>query len=309
MSAENPVQPPQGNRSKGQWLLLLCAVIWGSGFVAQRLGMRALGPFSYMLGRYILGGLCLLPLVLSQARKAARKGAPWPLKPVLLAALVCGLILFIASSLQQHGLKTTPAGRAGFLTTMYLVLVPVFGLFLGKRPRPIVWLAIAIAVVAVYLLSVTEGFTLAAGDLTVLWGAFFWAWHILAIDHFNTHVEGIAIACGQFLVCGVLAGVAALLFETPSIAQYQQGFWAVLYSGIFVVAIAFTLQVLGQRGVNPSIAALILSTEAVWAVVFGGLILHERLSPREVLGSLLMAVAVILVQLPDKKTALGREIT
>ncbi len=289
------------HKLEGRGLLLLCAMIWGSGFVAQRLGMRAMGSFSYMWGRYLLGGLILLPGALRSLKTAGGKAESARLKAILPAALSCGLLLFTASSMQQAGLQTTTASRAGFLTSMYLIFVPLIGLVLGRRPRPEVWLAVLMAVAGVYLLSVREKLALGAGDLILLMSAFFWAVHIIVIDYFNQRTESIWVACGQSLVCGILAGTAAMIFEKPCIAQFQQGFWAVAYSGVFVVAIAYTFQILGQKKVSPNLTAIIFSTEAVWALVFGAIFLHERLSPQELIGCALILGATIIVQIPWKK--------
>lgn len=277
--------------------MLLTAMIWGSGFVAQRLGMQHVGPFTFGAARFILGGLALIPvLYLTRALplKAEQKVAKTKWLP---ATLACGAALFTASSFQQFGLTTTSAGKAGFITALYIVIVPVLGLFFKKKVRLIVWLAVALATVGLYLLTMKGSFAIETGDASVLAGAFFWAVHILLIDHFSTDVPGLLIAAGQFLVAGLLALIVTLIFEEPSLTTLWAGKGSILYSGLIVVALAFTLQVLGQKGVQPSIAALILSLESVFAVLAGVIFLSEKLSAREWLGCALMMAAVIITQL------------
>jgi drug/metabolite transporter (DMT)-like permease len=282
-------------RSEG--LLLLTAFIWGTGFVAQRQGMLFVGPFTFIAARFLLGGLALIPVLYLTKTM--------PLKPLqntnktkwLPAAFFCGAALFIAASLQQIGLTTTSAGKAGFITALYIVIVPILGVFLKKKVRLIVWIAVLIATLGLYLVTITSGVAISKGDLAVLAGAFVWAAHILLIDHFSNSVPGLLIACGQFLVTGVLGLIAALVVEDISFTAILAGGGTILYAGLIVVSLAYTLQVLGQKNVNPSIAALILSLESVFAVVSGAWILNERLTPREWLGCALMLSAVIMTQL------------
>jgi drug/metabolite transporter (DMT)-like permease len=290
--------PPKPRRAvRGEWLMLLTALIWGTGFVAQRQGMSFVGPFTFIAARFLLGGLALTP-VLYLTKTLPLKPIQHSTKPKWLpAALACGAALFIAASFQQIGLTTTSAGKAGFITALYIVIVPILGLPIGKKVRLIVWLAVVIATFGLYLLTIKSGVTISKGDLTVLVGAFVWAVHILLIDHFSSNVPGLLIACGQFLVTGVLGLIAALLFEDIALSALLLGGGTILYAGIIVVSIAYTLQVLGQKGVNPSIAALILSLESVFAVLAGTVFLNERLTPREWLGCALMLAAVIITQL------------
>lgn len=287
--------------------MLLTAVIWGTGFVAQRQGMWFVGPFTFITARFLLGGLALIP-VLYISKTLPLKPAQNSTKPKWLpAALACGTALFTAASFQQFGLITTTAGKAGFITALYIVIVPILGLLLKNKVRLMVWLAIVLATLGLYLLTITSsGVAISRGDLTVLVGAFVWAVHILLIDHFSKSVPGLLIACGQFLVAGLLGLIATLLFEDTALSALLAGAGTILYSGLIVVALAFTLQVLGQKGVNPSIAALILSLESVFAVLAGAIFLNERLTPREWLGCALMLAAVVMTQLgsPENKDQL-----
>ena len=285
---------------RGEWLMLLTALIWGTGFVAQRQGMAFVGPFTFIAARFLLGGLALVPVLyltrtlpLEPSQVAAK--ANW--LPATLASLACGAALFTAASLQQFGLVTTSAGKGGFITALYIVIVPILGLLFKKKVRLVVWLAVVMATVGLYLLTITSGAAISQGDLTVLAGAFVWAVHILLIDHFSERVPGLLIACGQFLVTGVLGLIAALLFEEVVFADLIAGGGTILYAGLVVVSLAYTLQVLGQKGVNPSIAALILSLESVFAVLAGAILLAERLTAREWLGGALMLAAVVMTQL------------
>lgn len=287
-------------RPHNVWLLLLTAFIWGTGFVAQRQGMSHVGPFTFIAARFLLGGLALVPVLFitkTVPLKPAKDGQkpPWEV-----AALTCGAALFLATSLQQHGLLTTTAGKGGFITALYVVIVPLLGLFFRKKVRLLVWLAVVLAIFGLYLLTIKDGLSIQKGDLIMLGGACIWAVHILLVEHFSKNVPGLFIACGQFLVTSFIGLIATLLFETVTPQAIQSASGNILYSGLIVVAGAFTLQVLGQKGVNPTVAALILSLESVFAALSGAIFLHERLSPRELLGCALMLAAVIISQLPNK---------
>lgn len=288
-------------RPHNVWLLLLTALIWGTGFVAQRQGMTHVGPFTFIAARFLLGGLALVPVLFitkTVPLKPVKDGQKLPWQA---AVLTCGAALFLATSLQQHGLLTTTAGKGGFITALYVVIVPFLGLFLRKKVRPLVWLAVVLAILGLYLLTIKDGLRIQKGDLIMLGGAFVWAIHILLVEHFSKSVLGVFIASGQFLVAGFIGLIATLLFETVTPQAVQGASGNILYSGLIVVAGASTLQVLGQKGVNPSVAALTLSLESVFAVLSGAVFLHERLSPRELLGCALMLAAVTLSQLPSKK--------
>lgn len=282
--------------------LFMGAIIWGFGFIAQRLGNQHIGPFTFNGIRFLLGALTVSPLLFFVRRQEKRDGINVEAldrqtqKGWLMASLVCGLALFAGSSFQQIGLINTEAGKAGFITALYIILVPLIGLFLGKRVGWQVWIALAIAVGGLYLLMVKGGFSVATSDLIILIGAFLWALHILSVDHFTQRVNGIRLAFGQFLVCGLIALTVAIIREPIAWPAIKEALYPLLFSGIVVAGIAFTFQVLGQRGTNPTIAALVMSLEAVFAVLGGILILNERMSPQEWLGSGLMLVALVLAQ-------------
>lgn len=292
-------------RVPGELLLILTSIIWGTGFVMQRRGMDFVGPFTFMAVRLLLGSLTLLPFVLltRSRRRGSEVSTEVPLKTKLRAVVVCGVVLFLAGSFQQVGIINTTAGKAAFITALYIVLVPVLGLIWGKRTQALVWLGVILAIIGLYLLSFKTGFNIGLGDSIVLAGAFFWALHILAIDHFNQNVDGLIISFGQFLVAGLVALIVALLREKIDLQALWTARWIILYAGAVVVGVAYTLQVLGQKGVNPSLAAIILSMESVFGLLSGMLFLGESMTMRELAGCALMLVAVIVAQWPGNKKA------
>ena len=279
-------------------MLIVAALIWGTAFVAQRKGMEYSGPLAFNGVRTLIGSLVLLPVALIfRPAKAAN------LRKTLLAGLLCGLCLFMATNLQQIGLTSTEAGKAGFITTFYIILVPVLGLFLRKKTGAVTWLAVAVALVGLFFLCVKPGeVRIAPGDLLVLGCAFFFAVQILVIDFFVQEVDGVLLSCVQFVVDGVLSLIAAFLFEKPDFPALFRGWIPLLYTGILSCGVAYTLQILGQKNLHPTVASLLMSLESAFAVLGGWLILHERLTRRELLGCALMLAAVLLVQLaPAKK--------
>lgn len=274
-------------------MLIVTALIWGTAFVAQRKGMEYAGPLAFNGVRTLIGSLVLLPVALIfRPAKAAN------LRKTLLAGLLCGLCLFMATNLQQIGLTSTEAGKAGFITTFYIILVPVLGLFLRKKTGAVTWLAVAVALVGLFFLCVKPGeVRIAPGDLLVLGCAFFFAVQILVIDFFVQEVDGVLLSCVQFAVDGVLSLAAAFLFEKPDFPALFRGWIPLLYTGILSCGVAYTLQILGQKNLHPTVASLLMSLESAFAVLGGWLILHERLTRRELLGCALMLAAVLLVQL------------
>lgn len=274
-------------------MLIVAALIWGTAFVAQRKGMEYAGPLAFNGVRTLIGSLVLLPVALIfRPAKAAN------LRKTLLAGLLCGLCLFMATNLQQIGLTSTEAGKAGFITTFYIILVPVLGLFLRKKTGAVTWLAVAVALGGLFFLCVKPGeVRIAPGDLLVLGCAFFFAVQILVIDFFVQEVDGVLLSCVQFAVDGVLSLIAAFLFEKPDFPALFRGWIPLLYTGILSCGVAYTLQILGQKNLHPTVASLLMSLESAFAVLGGWLILHERLTRRELLGCALMLAAVLLVQL------------
>lgn len=285
---------------KSNLFLLLTAAIWGLAFVAQRIGAQYLGTFAFNGIRFALGSLSLVPLLLCSAKKPGAEETS-DLPPVLKAGITAGTVLFIASSLQQIGLAETSAGKAAFITGLYMVIVPMLGIFL-KQPIPIfTWIGVALATVGLYLLSVTEGFTVVKADLLELIGAFFWALHILLIDHFIKKTNLLQLSFFQFLTCSFLSMAAAFCTEKITLLSIRQAFIPILYGGILSVGVAYTLQAVGQKYAKPAHAAIILSLEAVFASLGGWLILDENLGYRGTIGCLLMLTGMLLSQLKKIK--------
>ena len=279
-------------------MLVLAAFIWGTAFVAQRVGMEYAGPLAFTGVRTLIGSAVLLPVAL-----LFRPAAPVNGRKTLLAGVLCGLCLFMATNLQQIGLTTTEAGKAGFITTFYIILVPVLGLFLRRKTGAVTWIAVAVALCGLYCLCMKPGrMGVAPGDLLVLSCAFFFAVQILVIDRFVQEVDGIKLSSIQFAVDGVLSLIAALIFEKPDFRAAFQGWGPLLYCGVLSCGVAYTFQILGQKELHPTVASLLMSLESAFAVLGGWLILKEKLSSRELLGCGLMLAAVLLVQLaPAKK--------
>ena len=293
---------------KNPAMLLLAAFIWGSAFVAQSVGMDYVGPLTFNCVRSIIGGVVLIPCVflldrLKSPEERARAAAESDRKTLLAGGVSCGVVLCAATSMQQFGMQYTSVGKAGFITALYIVIVPVLGLFFGKRCGFKIWLGVFIALVGFYLLCMTGGFALERGDLYLLCCSLLFSFHILVIDHFSPLVDGVKMSCIQFLVSGVLSGAAMLLFETPSIAGIVAGAGPILYAGVLSSGVAYTLQIIGQKNYNPTVATLLLSLESVFSALTGWLVLHQKLSPREMTGCVLIFVAVILAQLPEKAKA------
>ena len=290
----------EGDRKKalrGSLLLLLGSVIWGAAFAAQRAGMEHIGAFSFSGIRMLLGWAVLLPVAWFSEKKAgAARVDPRRQRK---AGLVCGLFLFIATSLQQQGLVYTSAGKAGFITALYVVLVPVAGLILFHRnPGRAVWAGVALAVTALFLLCTPAGgFQVEPGDLLLIGCAVCFTGQILAVDHYAPLVNGAALARDEFLVTGVLSIAVALLTEPIRWSGIREALIPILYAGIMSSGVAYTLQIIGQRDVNPTLASLIMCMESVFAVLTGAVLLGERLSPRELCGCGLMFAAVLLAQL------------
>jgi drug/metabolite transporter (DMT)-like permease len=272
-------------------LLLIAAAIWGFAFVAQRAGMAHIGPFAFNGVRFLLGSLALFPLLLIRRRAApAPGGLPWI--PLLLA----GAILFASASLQQIGLVQTTAGKAGFITGLYVVMVPLLGLVRGHRIGRLVWIGAIAAAGGTYLLSVTGRMTIAPGDGLVLLGAVGWAIHVHLVGWLVHRVDAIRIAVTQFAICGALSLGVGLFFEATTIDGLLAAAVPIAYAGFLSVGVAYTLQIVGQRHIDPSRAGIILSLEAVFAVLGGRLLLGEMLSGRALMGCCLMLLGMLLAQ-------------
>lgn len=291
------------NHPKNTVMLFLTAIIWGFAFVAQSAGMEHIGPFAFNFFRTLLGGVVLLPVVLATGGGARGHGkkAKKEYKMLLLGGICCGLLLCIATNVQQIGIMSTSVGKAGFLTASYIIFVPVIGIFFRRRCGWNVWVSVVLALAGMYLLCIKESFAIAKGDVYILICAFVFAIHILAVDYFSPKVDGVSLSCVQFLVCSACSGILMLAFEEVSIAGLQGALGSLLYAGVMSCGVAYTLQILGQKNYNPSIAALILSLESTFSVLGGFLFLGEELSTRELFGCVLMFAAIVLTQLPIGK--------
>lgn len=291
---------------KNGGMLLLTAFIWGTAFVAQSVGMDHLGPFSFNGIRCLIGAVALLPCIwfLNRMNKDPETDCSEKEKSgkdLITGGVACGVLLFTASSLQQAGIQYTTAGKAGFITAFYIVIVPVLGIFLHKKIQWKVWMAVLLALVGLYFLCITESFFVGKGDVLVFLCALVFSVHILVIDHFSPKVDGVKMSCIQFFVSGILSLPFMFVLETPRLVAVAAAWMPLLYAGVLSCGVAYTLQILGQKNVNPAVASLILSLESCFSVLAGWIILGERLSFRESLGCILMFLAIILAQLPDKK--------
>jgi drug/metabolite transporter (DMT)-like permease len=288
------VNPRNSGALGADLILLSTAVIWGLAFVAQRLGMEHLGPFAFNAVRFALGSAALLPFIFLTRK---RKNGELPNRNLVPGSLVVGTILFFGSSFQQTGLVYTTAGKGGFITGLYVILVPIFGFFMKKTVGIGTWLGAIAATYGLYLLSVSGSFVISGGDLLVLTSAIFWACHVLAISWLSPTADAIKLACGQFAVCAMLSMVVAVIFEETTFVQIRGGMLPLLYSGLCSSAIAYTLQIVGQRKAPAAHAAIIMSLEGVFAAVGGWLLLSETLTPRAIAGCLLMLLGMLLSQL------------
>ena len=287
--------------------LLLTAFIWGVAFVAQSVGMDYIGPFTFNCVRSIIGGLVLIPLifVLRKTNKTQRneKEAKAYKKNTILGGICCGVALCVASSFQQFGIMYTTVGKAGFITALYIIIVPILGIFIGKRVAPIVWVSSIVAVFGFYLLSISGQVSISKGDILVLICAVLFSVHILIIDYFSPKGDGVTISCIQFLTCGILCGICMFLFEEPQIADILAAYLPILYAGVMSCGVAYTLQIVGQKNMDPTVASLILSLESVFSVLAGWVILGQGLTTKELIGCGLVFAAVLLAQMPEKKNA------
>lgn len=290
-----------GMKFRNSMILLLTAIIWGVAFVAQSVGMDYVGPFTFTCIRSLIGGTVLLPFVALRRRgKPAMTGTEK--KQLWLGGLFCGLFLAAASCFQQFGLQFTTVGKAGFITAFYIILVPVLGIFFKRKCGVFVWIGVILALIGLYLLCMTEGFFVQTGDLMVFICALLFAGHILVIDHFTQNVDGVAMACIQFFVCGIVCAVPMLIFEQPEPSQVMSAWLPILYAGVLSSGVGYTLQIVGQKGMNPTVASLILSLESVVSVLAGLVLLGQQLSGREISGCVFMFAAIILAQLPEGKS-------
>ena len=287
---------------KNNILLVLTALIWGCAFVAQSVGMDYVGPFTFNMARFLIGAIVLLPVIWfmdCQRKTGAAQGAGQ--KTLIIGGICCGIALAVASTLQQWGILFTTVGKAGFITAMYIVIVPLLGIFIGKKVRPLIIGCVAIAVVGFYFLCMTESLRLGLGDFLVLLCAIAFSIHILVIDHFSPKVDGVKMSAIQFLTAAIISAVPTLLWEQPVFTEILQAWQPVLYAGVMSCGVAYTLQIIAQKNADPTVASLLLSLESVFSVLAGWVLLGQGLSLKELFGCVLIFCAIILAQLPEKK--------
>lgn len=289
---------------KNDALLLLTSMIWGFAFVAQRVGMSFIGPYTFNGVRFILGSFSLIPLILIRWRSIP--GEHRNVKPYLVSGLLAGSVIFTASTLQQIGIVYTTAGNAGFITGFYVVLVPILGFFIGHEVGIIRWIAALLALGGLYLLSMSQGFTMGRGDLLVLISALFWAIHILVVGYVSSRMDPLLFSFTQFIFCGVVSMVGAFLFEQPNWQGVGMAAVPILYGGIMSVGVAYTLQVIAQKKAPPSHAVIILSMEGAFAALGGAVLLGEILTVRQLAGCVLMLAGMVLSQLRTNSSVLKK---
>lgn len=297
----------------GPLMLLLTALLWGIAFVAQSVGTEQTGPLTFNGVRTIIGAVCVLPVALFFRRKNEKKLTVPKTEEekkednriLLKAGVLCGLVLFCATNLQNLAFEYTDAGKIAFITSLYMLFVPVFGLvFLRKKVRAILWPCCAVGLLGMFLLCMGEAaHGINKGDVLTLACSVVFAVHILVVDRYVDRVDPVMMSCIQFFVAGTLTVICAFIFEEPSIAGIRACIGAILYAGICSSAIAYTLQIVGQKYTEATVATILLSMESVFGAISSAIILHETMTVREVIGCALMFVAIIVSQLPEKKKA------
>lgn len=291
---------------KGNALLLLTSIIWGISFIAQSKGVELISPVAFNGIRTMLGAVVLLPLIAFRNRKSENR--QYCKKDLITGGILCGILLCAATTLQTAGMIYTSPGKSGFITALYMVLVPIIGIFIGKKTRPIIWISVAVAVIGLYLMCIDASLSINIGDVLTFFCAIVFAGHIMVIDYFSPKVDGVKLAFLQFFVCGALSLLWMFIFEEPEIQPILDCWVAIGYSGIFSCGVAYTLQIVGQKYTDPTSASILMSLESVFAalstailVALGWNLTGGALNAREILGCALMFIAIILVQLPERK--------
>lgn len=296
----------QVNKTRNSLLLLITATIWGLAFTAQSVGGKEAGPFAFNGIRSILGGIVLIPYIIMRDKKEEnlRKPVTKEEKKTLLAGgILCGIMLCIAGNFQQIGLLYTSVGKAGFLTSLYILMVPVIGIFLGRKCPAKIWGCIVVSVFGFYMLCMAgnDDFTIGIGDGLVVLCALFFSFHILVIDYYSPKVDGVRMSCIQFFVCGIITCILMLIFEKPDVDTLLAVKYPMLYAGVLSCGLAYTLQIVGQKGINPAVASLIMSLESVISAIGGYFILGQSLTREEMTGCILVFASVLAAQLPSMR--------
>lgn len=310
----------KASRFKGNLMLVLTALIWGTAFVAQSVGMDFVGPYTFLFARNIIAGVFLIPCIFflnkigaknnnKKIRNSSIRDENGNKKSLIIGGVICGIVLFVASALQQIGIVYTTVGKAGFITALYIIIVPILGIFFKNKVQGQVWISVVIAIIGLYLLCINENLSVNKGDFLIFLCSIIFSIHILVIDHFSPIVDGVKMSCIQFFVCGILSFIPMVLFENPQIINILNAYSPILYAGIMSSGVAYTLQIVGQKYTSPVLASLILSLESVFAALSGWVILKEVFSGKEIIGCILVFSAIIIAQLPIGKKIEGRDVS
>ena len=290
--------------SKSNLLLILASIIWGCAFVAQNVGMNYIGPWTFSTIRFLIAGfslLAIIPILDKKRTHVIRPKTKEEKMKLLLGSVLCGLALSIGSIVQQIAMLTVPVAKAGFLTTLYVLFVPMITLLFGKKIPLKVWIGIAMALFGLYLLSMAGNLTIGIGEILLILAAFLFAIHIIIIGHFSTRVDPVRLSCGQLLIGGFATVIPMIVIEKPTIGSILAAYIPLLYTGIFSSCVAYTLQIFAQKEANPTIAGMLLSLESVFAALAGYLILHQVLNTRELIGCVVIFIAIVIAQLPNRR--------
>lgn len=290
--------------SRSNLLLILASIIWGCAFVAQNVGMNYIGPWTFSTIRFLIAGfslLAIIPILDKKRTHVIRPKTKEEKKKLLLGSVLCGLALSIGSIVQQIAMLTVPVAKAGFLTTLYVLFVPIITLLFGKKIPLKVWIGIAMALFGLYLLSMAGNLAIGIGEIFLILAAFLFAIHIIIIGHFSTRVDPVRLSCGQLLIGGFATVIPMIMIERPTITSILAAYIPLLYTGIFSSCVAYTLQIFAQKEANPTIAGMLLSLESVFAALAGYLILNQVLNTRELIGCVLIFIAIVIAQLPDRR--------
>lgn len=294
---------------KGSFMLAICAIIWGTSLVPQKLGMQYLGAFSFGAARFLTGAIIFLPLSLLVKRLIKEKEEVFLRKDLLIGGGLCGTVMFLGAYFQQLGLTDTTVGKTAFITSMYIVMIPLIGLFFHRKTEMITWVSIGLATVCLYFLCISENFSISKGDFYVFIGSVFWAVQITLVDYYSKKTNSLELVFVEFTVAGILSLVCAFQMEAPTIQAVTSSIGPILYTGIMVVGVAYTLQALGQKTVSPAIAGLIFSTESLFGVLAGALMFQEVMSTREIIGCILLFIALLLTQMKFSPIQKGKKQT
>ncbi len=290
--------------SKSNLLLILASIIWGCAFVAQNVGMNYIGPWTFSTIRFLIAGfslLAIIPILDKKRTHVIRPKTKEEKMKLLLGSVLCGLALSIGSIVQQIAMLTVPVAKAGFLTTLYVLFVPMITLLFGKKIPLKVWIGIAMALFGLYLLSMAGNLAIGIGEILLILAAFLFAIHIIIIGHFSTRVDPVRLSCGQLLIGGFATVIPMIMIEKPTMGSILAAYISLLYTGIFSSCVAYTLQIFAQKEANPTIAGMLLSLESVFAALAGYLILHQVLNTRELIGCVVIFIAIVIAQLPNRR--------